>query len=172
MVVMSESAGRDEPRTWWKERIKRQIVDLYSAALVGGQRHLEYLVELGMPPDRIFTGYDVVDNAYFARRALEIRNSNLPQSDELQKKYGPVIVSKRCGCVPELVRDNGFTFDPMNEDELAADYWKWHRCQAKIWNIFWKRVTELRRVLDWIGLAKGWRVQLPWPSISRQRDLE
>ena len=32
----------------------------------------------------------------------------------------PVIVSNRCGCVPELVADNGFTFDPVNEDELAA----------------------------------------------------
>jgi glycosyltransferase involved in cell wall biosynthesis len=32
----------------------------------------------------------------------------------------PVIVSNRCGCVPELVADNGFTFDPVNENELAA----------------------------------------------------
>jgi glycosyltransferase involved in cell wall biosynthesis len=32
----------------------------------------------------------------------------------------PVIVSKRCGCVPELVADNGFTFDPTDERELAA----------------------------------------------------
>src|SRR5438093_8780885 len=49
MIVMSESARRDEPRTWWKEIIKRRIVKLYSAALVGGQRHVEYLVELGVP---------------------------------------------------------------------------------------------------------------------------
>jgi len=32
----------------------------------------------------------------------------------------PVIVSERCGCVPELVQGNGFTFDPMDERELAA----------------------------------------------------
>jgi glycosyltransferase involved in cell wall biosynthesis len=32
----------------------------------------------------------------------------------------PVIVSERCGCVPELVQDNGFTFDPVNEQELAS----------------------------------------------------
>jgi len=32
----------------------------------------------------------------------------------------PIIVSDRCGCVPELVQGNGFTFDPMNEHELAA----------------------------------------------------
>jgi 1,2-diacylglycerol 3-alpha-glucosyltransferase len=227
MVVMSESARGDEPRTGWKEIIKRQIVNLHSAALVGGQRHAEYLAELGMPRDRIFTGYDVVDNAYFAQRAREIRNAGPPQADEIRKKYGlpenyflasarfiekknvprlirayaeyrqraqgnapwdlvllgdgplrdalnaqlstlnlhdhvhlpgfkqydelpvyyafarafvhastteqwglvvneaaasalPVIVSNRCGCVPELVANNGFTFDPLNEDELAA----------------------------------------------------
>src|SRR5690349_10341804 len=49
MVVMSESAKQDEPRAWWKERLKRWIVGIYSAALVGGQRHVDYLVELGMP---------------------------------------------------------------------------------------------------------------------------
>ena len=32
----------------------------------------------------------------------------------------PVIVSERCGCVPELVQDNGSTFDPTNEHELAG----------------------------------------------------
>ena len=75
MVVMSESARQDEARTWWKEIIKRKLVDLYSAALVGGQRHVEYLVELGIPIERIFTGYYVVDNNYFCQRSLEIRNS-------------------------------------------------------------------------------------------------
>jgi glycosyltransferase involved in cell wall biosynthesis len=32
----------------------------------------------------------------------------------------PVIVSERCGCAPELVQGNGFTFDPMDEHELAS----------------------------------------------------
>jgi glycosyltransferase involved in cell wall biosynthesis len=32
----------------------------------------------------------------------------------------PVIVSERCGCVPELIGDNGFTFDPLSEDALTA----------------------------------------------------
>jgi 1,2-diacylglycerol 3-alpha-glucosyltransferase len=233
MVVMSESARQDDPRTWWKEMIKRRIVALYSAALVGGQRHVEYLAELGMPRDRIFTGYDVVDNAYFRRTAEEIRSQksdvrkqhglpencflasarfiekkNLPrlirayadyrrrsevggqksavstgdapwdlvllgdgplretlntqlstlnlhehvhlpgfkQYDELPVYYSlakafvhastteqwglvvneaiasglPVIVSNRCGCVPELVQGNGFTFEPTDEHELAS----------------------------------------------------
>src|SRR6266496_2989278 len=94
MVVMSESARGDEPRTLWKEIIKRRIVDLYAAALVGGQRHFEYLVELGMPRERIFTGYDVVDNDHFANRAVEIRNSHLRRgyggqaAFEIREKYG------------------------------------------------------------------------------------
>ena len=233
MVVMSESSRQDEPRIWWKEVIKRQIVGLYSAALVGGQRHVEYLVELGMPRERVFTGYDVVDNHYFRQKAEEVRSQrsevrqkyalpenyflasarfvekkNLPKLieayaeyrrgseirsqksevsnnkapwglvvlgdgplktdlyrlisdlrlnehvhlpgfkpyDELPVYYAlanafvhastteqwglvvneaiasglPVIVSDRCGCAPELVNGNGFTFDPTNEDELAT----------------------------------------------------
>jgi len=232
MIVMSESARQDEFRTWWKEVIKRQIAGLYSVALVGGQHHVDYLVELGMPQDRVFTGYDVVDNAYFCRRAEEVRGQksevrkkyglpenfflasarfvgkkNLPrligayakyrrlagdrdhgpqttdnrpwhlvllgdgplreslnsqlsalnlqahvhlpgfkQYDELPAYYAlantfvhastteqwglvvneaiasglPVIVSNQCGCVPELVQGNGFTFDPTDEHELAS----------------------------------------------------
>jgi len=225
MIVMSESARQDEPRTRWKETIKRRIVDLYSAALVGGKRHVEYLVELGMPVDRIFTGYDVVDNNYFRQKTQEVRGQksdvrnlyglpenyflasarfiekkNLPRLisayaeyrrrslvssgnapwdlvllgdgplretlntqlstlnlhrhvhlpgfkryDELPVYYAlakafvhvstteqwglvvneavasglPVIVSDRCGCVPELVNGNGFTFDPFAEHELS-----------------------------------------------------
>src|SRR5262245_38356900 len=52
MVVMSESGRQDERRTSWKEALKRRIVGLYSTALVGGQRHIDYLVELGMPRER------------------------------------------------------------------------------------------------------------------------
>src|SRR5438093_729234 len=223
LVVMAESARGDEPRSWWKEIIKRRIVNFYSAALVGGQRHVEYLVELGAPQERIFTGYDVVDNHHFRQKAEEIRSQrsetrqeyglpenyflasarfiekkNLPnliiayaeyrekwkgdtpwdlvllgdgplretlntqlstlnlnehvhlpgfkQYDELPVYYAlanafvhpstteqwglvvneaiasglPVIVSERCGCVPELVQGNGFTFNPMDEHELAS----------------------------------------------------
>src|SRR4029077_2807062 len=225
MVVMSESSRQDESRTWWKEAIKRRMVDLFSAAVVGGKRHVEYLVELGMPRERVVIGYDVVDNDHFRQNAGEIRRQrsevrqkyalpenyflasarfiekkNLPRLvqayaeyrrrseiaakmpwdlvllgdgplrealnsqlstlhliehvhlpgfkpyDELPVYYAlanafvhastteqwglvvneaiasglPVIVSNRCGCAPELVNGNGFTFDPTNEDELAT----------------------------------------------------
>jgi 1,2-diacylglycerol 3-alpha-glucosyltransferase len=84
MVVMSESSRQDEPRTSWKEAIKRRIAGLYSAALVGGKPHVEYLAELGMPRERISTGYDVVDNAYFRDKTETIRS----QRSQVRKKYG------------------------------------------------------------------------------------
>jgi len=222
-ILMSEGTALDKPRVAWREWIKQRIVDLYSTALVGGQRHIDYLVDLGMPRDQIFTGYDVVDNDYFARGANKVRS----EREEVRREYGlpenyflasarfiekknlstlirgyagychaaanseswdlvllgdgplksdlcrliadlrldnsvllpgfkqyaelpfyyglanafvhastteqwglvvnegiasglPVIVSNRCGCVPELVQENGFTFDPTNERELAS----------------------------------------------------
>jgi 1,2-diacylglycerol 3-alpha-glucosyltransferase len=73
-IVMSESTAWDERRFWWKEGIKRRLVALYSCALVGGHPHADYLVQLGMSPDRVFHGYDAVDNDYFAQKAEQIRS--------------------------------------------------------------------------------------------------
>jgi 1,2-diacylglycerol 3-alpha-glucosyltransferase len=73
VVVMSDSTFHDAPRSYLKETIKRRIVGLCSAALVAGKPQLEYLVTLGMPRERIFTGYDVVDNSHFAAGAEVVR---------------------------------------------------------------------------------------------------
>ncbi len=55
--------------------IKRQIVRQFDAALVGGAPQKRHFAGLGIPADKIFTGYDAIDNAYFAARADEIRAS-------------------------------------------------------------------------------------------------
>ena len=73
VVTMSESTEWDEARTGWKEWMKRRIVGLCSAALVGGRPHKDYMVKLGMPAERVFLGYDAVDNDYFAQSAKEVR---------------------------------------------------------------------------------------------------
>jgi 1,2-diacylglycerol 3-alpha-glucosyltransferase len=65
-ILMSESQSIDHPRAWWKEAIKRRRVRRCAAAVVGGPRHREYLVDLGMPRDRITLGYNAVDNAHYA----------------------------------------------------------------------------------------------------------
>jgi len=72
-AAMSESTEWDEMRSVPKEWVKRQIVALCSAALAGGTPQEDYLVKLGMPRDRIFQGYDVVDNDYFSARAEQVR---------------------------------------------------------------------------------------------------
>ena len=63
---MSESQEIDRPRVWWKEMVKRRRVRRFDAAVVGGRTHRDYLVSLGMAPDRIALGYNAVDNDYFA----------------------------------------------------------------------------------------------------------
>jgi 1,2-diacylglycerol 3-alpha-glucosyltransferase len=64
-IMMSDSTAWDHARRSWKEAVKRRIVRLCSASLVAGTPHREYIATLGAPPDRIFTGYDVVDNEHF-----------------------------------------------------------------------------------------------------------
>ena len=68
-LLMSESQAVDRPRTWWKELIKRRRLRLFDAALVGGPRHRDYLIDLGMPAHRIALGYNAVDNAFYRKRA-------------------------------------------------------------------------------------------------------
>jgi glycosyltransferase involved in cell wall biosynthesis len=226
VVIMSESTADDEPRRIWKESLKRQVIASCSSALVGGTPQFDYLRRLGMASEKIFTGYDAVDNEYFADASAKVRRDaarvgvrlGLPvryflassrfvekknllrlldgyavyrklhgqqdvepwslvilgdgplagsirsrirelaigdavmlpgfkQYPDLPAFYGlagafvhastteqwglvvneamasalPVIVSKRCGCAPDLVRDgeNGFVFDPLNNEQLA-----------------------------------------------------
>lgn len=77
-VLMSESKEDDAPRAAWKEAIKKRIVRRFDAGLVGGAPHRAYLEKLGIPANRIFFGYDVVDNAAFAARAAKHRAEESP----------------------------------------------------------------------------------------------
>lgn len=72
-VMMSDSTYEDKPRNFWVEYFKRQIVSRFDGALVAGSRQKEYIVFLGIPADRVFLGYDVVDNDYFDREAKKVR---------------------------------------------------------------------------------------------------
>lgn len=222
-IMLSASTAVDDIRLPWKEWAKSQIVSQCGSGLVGGRRHVDYLVQLSMARERIFVGYDVIDNNYFSRGAALTRGraealrvdhalpskyflnssrfvekKNLPklieayakyralagkgawhlvvigdgplrpqleeqigrlglnshvhllgfkQYDELPIYYGlaeayiqpstteqwglvvneamacglPVLVSDRCGCAPDLVRQgvNGYVFDSFDVDGLA-----------------------------------------------------
>jgi 1,2-diacylglycerol 3-alpha-glucosyltransferase len=88
-VAMSESTEWDARRSVWKERVKRKVVDLFSAALVGGNPHKTYMEQLGIPPERIHLGYDAVDNRFFADAAAEVRRhpSEVRKKNELPQNY-------------------------------------------------------------------------------------
>ncbi len=73
VVMMSESTEHDARRSFVREAIKRHIVGLCDAALVGGAPQRRYVEALGMAPDRVFVGYDAVDNDFFARGAAAAR---------------------------------------------------------------------------------------------------
>jgi glycosyltransferase involved in cell wall biosynthesis len=223
-VLMSDSTAHDGRRWWWREAVKRRVVAAASAALAAGAPQRAYLHALGLRSDAVFTGYDAVDNAYFAEQAARARKLaqgtrarlGLPERfflvsgrfideknllrllyayaayrrrtgadawhlvlvgdgelrseiegriarldltggvvlagfrpyEELPAYYGlasalvlasvsetwglvvnealasglPVIVSERCGCAPDLVRNgiNGFTFDPCDAEALPC----------------------------------------------------
>jgi len=72
-VLMSESSRFDLTRYWLKEWLKSCIVSMCSAALVGGSRQAKYVTTLGMPAERVFLGYDVVDNDYFKNQTERVR---------------------------------------------------------------------------------------------------
>jgi len=65
-ILLSETTEQDFDRKYVQEKIKSWVVKLYQAALVGGKHHKKYLIKLGMKPETIFTGYDVVDNLQFS----------------------------------------------------------------------------------------------------------
>jgi glycosyltransferase involved in cell wall biosynthesis len=66
VAVMSDSQVHDAERHPWREAIKSRVVSACDAALVAAAPHREYAMQLGIPGERIFFGYDAVDNAHFS----------------------------------------------------------------------------------------------------------
>jgi hypothetical protein len=87
-VMMNESHAGTEQATGWKRWIKRQIVKQFDAAFVGGEPHKRHFASLGIPADKIFTGYDAVDNALFAAKADEVRSMERTLSSQRSQSEG------------------------------------------------------------------------------------
>lgn len=75
-ILMSESKLDDAHRMIVKEYIKKKIVSQFNAALCGGTPHRAYLKQLGMPENRIYDGYDAVDNQFFIEETDKVRQSS------------------------------------------------------------------------------------------------
>ena len=89
-ILLSDSQQQDRPRNFIKERLKGLwICRNFDAAFVAGANAVFYLNKLGFPLHKIWRGYDVVNNHYFA---LEAKNINFSSSQEcdylrLPKKF-------------------------------------------------------------------------------------
>lgn len=67
VVFMGDSHYASGSNTGFAITAKRLLMRFYDAALVAGSLHRSFLRHLGMPADRIFDGYDTVDNDHFIR---------------------------------------------------------------------------------------------------------
>lgn len=72
-VLMTDSQQKDFHRAYWKEAVKRCLLAAFDSALAAGSLHVQYLNALGMPPERVFLKYDVVDNEFWAAWASRCR---------------------------------------------------------------------------------------------------
>jgi 1,2-diacylglycerol 3-alpha-glucosyltransferase len=72
-ILLSDSKYDDMPRHFCKEWLKQWLVHKFDAALCAGRASRIYLERLGMEPEQIFEGFDVVDNDFFWRGAEKAR---------------------------------------------------------------------------------------------------
>ncbi len=85
-VCMADSTAWDWRRTPLKEWHKKHLLSAFSTALAAGTATRDYLHELGMSEDRIFLGYNAVDNAYFQSATTIWRGSEWSLREELALK--------------------------------------------------------------------------------------
>ncbi len=96
-VLMSDSHGMHRRLNPVWEMAKTRLVKLYGAGLVAGSPHRRYLESLGMSADKIFIGYDVVDNNYFAEGSRGGRIDGAWPTVEKSKTY----FLSTCRFIPE-----------------------------------------------------------------------
>lgn len=87
--MMSASQEHDATRLGLREAIKSRVVGACDAALVGGRLQHDYIVQLGMPRERVFLGYDAVDNRHFSNGADRARSdaASLRRLHGLPERY-------------------------------------------------------------------------------------
>lgn len=82
VVCMSETNGWDFARSWPTELVKKGVVGHFSSALVTSDSQARYMETLGMSPQAVFRGYNIVDNDYFAASAKAIQSTGaMPMID-------------------------------------------------------------------------------------------
>jgi len=92
VIVMSDSNVDDAPRRAPVEWVKRRMLAHVAGAFSAGGRSFDYAARLGIPPQMIRTGYDVVDNAHFAARPDGACKGFLASARFIAKKNLPFLL--------------------------------------------------------------------------------
>lgn len=158
-VVLSESTRHDHSRNPLREAIKRQVIRLCSAALVGGPMHRDYLNELGMPEARVFLGYDIVDNDFFLNKSDEARGRAQALRAELGLPERYFLLSNRFIAIKNL---------PRFLDAYAA-----YRARAgtAAWDVVMIGDGEERAALEAQTAALGLTEHVRFPGFKQYDDL-
>ena len=89
VVLQSESTALDNPRTGWRERLKKVVVGICDGFFCFGTRAAEYLIQLGAAPARILVRNNaVVDNTllkHIFEQAIPTREARKTALDLLPK---------------------------------------------------------------------------------------
>ncbi|MEQ9104996.1 MAG: glycosyltransferase family 4 protein [Rhodothermales bacterium] len=139
-VVMTDSKEDDAPRNGFREWLKSGLIQSYDAALLGGTPQRRYFEKLGFPPDGIFLGYDVVDNAYFRQAAEKSKASDLSGLPGLGPGDGP-------DHAPFFLASNRF-IPAKNLDRLLMAYSAYRRLSDNPWRLIMLGDGELRPQLE------------------------
>ena len=83
-IMMNETHAGTARATGLAALVKRRLIGLFDAALVGGTPQKRYFAAMGLPEEKIFTGYDAVDNDYFITRAEGLRS----RQADVRAEYG------------------------------------------------------------------------------------
>lgn len=163
-ICMAESKESDADRVWWREALKRIIVSEFDAAQAAGSAATRYHVQLGIPEHRIFTGYSVVDNDYFAERTAAVRRDpsaarTLPGlGDETPFFLASARFMERKD-LPTLVR----AYSAYHRRALGAD--------IPPWRLLLLGDGALRPSLEALARAEGITAAVSMPGWRQTEDL-
>jgi len=159
-ILMSETfpGGASYRPNIVKELAKSWLVRRFDAALVGGEPHRQYVQKLGLPHDRIFRGYDVVDNDFFERGADQARGDAeaLRKARELPTRY--FFANTRF--LPRKNIDGLLRSYRMYRDRMGEQSW------GLVISGSGSIQTELRQLADSLGLS-----DVRWPGFLQYPDL-
>lgn len=75
-ILMLDSWSATEQAGSMGKLVKKNLINRFDAAVVAGTPHKQYVEEYGMPSNVVFTGYDVIDNAHFAKLAAQANHGD------------------------------------------------------------------------------------------------